>query len=309
MSGEPFSKDLAEAIWDILVGHAGAPESLRDDFLFHQTRQHMSEYRFQGRLGHGGKFWRNYGRIVQRNEAFLSATPAGERWYVTFYPEDEREGNPKALAEHATNKALHNLRLANMPWEVTDLEALDLGHPTPVVARFDTEQQARAWIQRQGAAAELTERVGPRFALEENHRETAREKVMQDYGDQPGLYEENPHTLDRDTAQVWVAHVHVHDPAAAPAMLRRAALYSVTTGEYGWGDSFVEWGEPPHDERDNHLAIYYSAQRGGAYNVGNLIATGAFMAAMRELQTDVENVGDVMFAISAAGDFAEQIES
>jgi len=48
----------ASAVYDILVSVAGAPEGLRMDFVHHHTRTPIcEEYRFQGMLGFGGKFY------------------------------------------------------------------------------------------------------------------------------------------------------------------------------------------------------------------------------------------------------------
>lgn len=47
-------------VFDILVNLGGAPESMREDFMFHQTGDSPpDEYRFQGKLGFGGKYWRH----------------------------------------------------------------------------------------------------------------------------------------------------------------------------------------------------------------------------------------------------------
>jgi hypothetical protein len=76
-----MTPEQAEAIWDILVEHAGASpsESPRQQFVFHQTRSNPgADYRFQGLLSFGGKFWVN-----------------DDRWYINCYREDER---PERLA-------------------------------------------------------------------------------------------------------------------------------------------------------------------------------------------------------------------
>jgi len=65
----------ANEIYDVLVKLARANESLRENFVWwFVTCDHYysKEYRFQGNLGFGGKFWVNAGR-----------------YYVTCYPEDE----------------------------------------------------------------------------------------------------------------------------------------------------------------------------------------------------------------------------
>ena len=93
--------DQANAVYDVLIQRAGASDGLfdgevttpRGDFVFHQTREHITEYPFQGSLGFGGKFW-NY---------------AG-RWYVTAYPEDISDRPDRQQAIDATNAALAALK-------------------------------------------------------------------------------------------------------------------------------------------------------------------------------------------------------
>jgi hypothetical protein len=65
----------ANKIYDILVKECGAWEEERNDFVLHQTReeeQMTREWRFCGKLGFGGKFWRN-----------------NDRLYVNYYNEDQ----------------------------------------------------------------------------------------------------------------------------------------------------------------------------------------------------------------------------
>lgn len=46
-------------IFDILVEECGAAESLRSNFVMeHESKDWPTEYRFCGKLGFGGKFWR-----------------------------------------------------------------------------------------------------------------------------------------------------------------------------------------------------------------------------------------------------------
>lgn len=88
--------------YDILVEHAGArPDpkagpsqyttggTPREDFIlaFTQREYPATEYRFQGALGFGGKFWRNEGR-----------------YYVTCFREDETVAIREAIKR--TNAAL-----------------------------------------------------------------------------------------------------------------------------------------------------------------------------------------------------------
>jgi hypothetical protein len=58
-----------------------------------QTDGYCAEYRFQGDLGFGGKFWRNDGR-----------------WYVSAYPEDVKARPERAGIIEATNAALAELQ-------------------------------------------------------------------------------------------------------------------------------------------------------------------------------------------------------
>lgn len=50
-----MDNDKANQVYDILVTHAGAPEGMRDNFVYHWGTS--DEYRFGGLLGFGGKFW------------------------------------------------------------------------------------------------------------------------------------------------------------------------------------------------------------------------------------------------------------
>lgn len=56
------SPELYHRVWDILVKHAGANEKDRGPFvrmcLEKDPLRRLTEYRFCGRLGFGGKFWR-----------------------------------------------------------------------------------------------------------------------------------------------------------------------------------------------------------------------------------------------------------
>ncbi len=66
--------EIFHCAWDILVLHAGAAdaEDSRTDFVIAFTeRRSVQEWRFGGKLGSGGKFWRYDGR-----------------YYITCYPED-----------------------------------------------------------------------------------------------------------------------------------------------------------------------------------------------------------------------------
>lgn len=93
-----LTAEQANAVWDVLAWHAGACDESYDDalsprqeFVFNQTSENITEYRFMGPLGFGGKFW-NY---------------AG-RWYVTAYPEDMTPQRQQAIDD--TNAALAALK-------------------------------------------------------------------------------------------------------------------------------------------------------------------------------------------------------
>jgi hypothetical protein len=60
MRGKRLSLITANMVYDILVTHAGAPESLRNNFVFVHTDDEDQnlcwEFRFQGLFGFGGKY-------------------------------------------------------------------------------------------------------------------------------------------------------------------------------------------------------------------------------------------------------------
>lgn len=96
----PLTPEQANAVYDVLVKHAGADDtetegvySARTDFVFAQTDKYQPEYRFMGLLGFGGKFWRNGWE---------------DRWYVYCYAEDLTPARQAAV--DATNAALDALR-------------------------------------------------------------------------------------------------------------------------------------------------------------------------------------------------------
>jgi len=98
MSDNNFlTADQANAVYDILVKHADENEDeySREQFVYAQTTGFISEYRFMGGLGFGGKFRRR---------------STGE-WAVDCYSENL---NPrtKALIK-ATNKALREYQEGN----------------------------------------------------------------------------------------------------------------------------------------------------------------------------------------------------
>jgi hypothetical protein len=86
-----MTEHTAQAVYQILVNTAGAREDWSEEFVHHMAFSGTTEYRFQGDLGFGGKFWRPYGC-----------------WYVSCYSEDM---NPERahIIEH-TNTLLAQLK-------------------------------------------------------------------------------------------------------------------------------------------------------------------------------------------------------
>lgn len=91
---DPLTHEQADAIYDVLVKTVGAPERQRGHFVHAQTNAYVSEWRFQGALGFGGKFWRNSGR--RRDESW------GELWYVNCYQEDETAATRRLISRANT---------------------------------------------------------------------------------------------------------------------------------------------------------------------------------------------------------------
>lgn len=89
---KPLALDQAKAVWKILVEHAAATDTEQERFMFLDTQTRgCTEYRFQGALGFGGKFWNS-----------------NNRWHVSCYKENE---TPQTLAIIArTNEELATLR-------------------------------------------------------------------------------------------------------------------------------------------------------------------------------------------------------
>jgi hypothetical protein len=78
-----LTNEQANAVYSILVEECGAPDGQRVDFVYHATTQDGEhgaglEWRFQGSLGFGGKYYHH----------------AGRQW-VDCYTEDE---TPERLA-------------------------------------------------------------------------------------------------------------------------------------------------------------------------------------------------------------------
>lgn len=71
---------MADQIYDLLVLHVGAPEGLRQQFVL--SWDAMTEFRFMGTLGFGGKFWKKR-----------------DGYYISCYPEDETPGRLVLIQE------------------------------------------------------------------------------------------------------------------------------------------------------------------------------------------------------------------
>jgi hypothetical protein len=67
-----MTEEKANEIYDELVSVCGAPKGYRADFIASYTRErYPTAWRFQGKLGFGGKFW-----------------VRGDQWFVNCYKED-----------------------------------------------------------------------------------------------------------------------------------------------------------------------------------------------------------------------------
>jgi hypothetical protein len=87
---EPIPEETARRIYKILERHGGAHHDGEVDFVRAAT-EGITEYRFIGTLGFGGKFWNNAGR-----------------WYVSCYSEDETPDRKARIT--AANLELARLR-------------------------------------------------------------------------------------------------------------------------------------------------------------------------------------------------------
>lgn len=109
-----LSEAAANAIYDVLVKHAGAREDRdsRQDFVFYMVRDHdfTIEYCFGGSLGHGGKFYRALNNPYRLHKDARDLT---EQWYVTCYSEDFDQERQAAI--NATDAALIEVNLQMGP--------------------------------------------------------------------------------------------------------------------------------------------------------------------------------------------------
>ena len=87
------NSDAANDVYDLLVSIGGAEEASRESFVLYsgEKEDSVSEWRFQGHFGFGGKFRTRWGNGKNKHD-----------WYVDLYPEDdtvERSGLVKILNE------------------------------------------------------------------------------------------------------------------------------------------------------------------------------------------------------------------
>ena len=92
MGTEKLTPEIAQKVYKILED-IGAPSNMREAFIHYQTKDEIMEWRFQGLLGFGGKFWNEYSYINNKYE-----------WRVSCYTEDENPKRLKLIEE--TNKKL-----------------------------------------------------------------------------------------------------------------------------------------------------------------------------------------------------------
>jgi len=86
-----LSADIANKVYDILV-EIGASETMRKAFVWTHTKdENQLEWRFQGKLGFGGKFWNEW--------SYLEEKP---KWRVSCYSEDETSKREKIIEETNT---------------------------------------------------------------------------------------------------------------------------------------------------------------------------------------------------------------
>ncbi len=74
---EPLTIETANKIYDILVNYGGAREEERDSFIDNHVlfdKDVCDEWRFQGKFGFGGKYWRKRNSITCYTEDLLPET-------------------------------------------------------------------------------------------------------------------------------------------------------------------------------------------------------------------------------------------
>lgn len=148
-------------------------------------------------------------------------------------------------------------------------------------------------------------------ALEADEVQPFEAKPMVEYAydastrDDPRWYENQPDEHDTSKASVWVMHMPLAENCLSAA-LERMALMPETTGEYTYGDSWIEWCEPATEDSGKRLGIYFRATPAQANGIGYHLANHCTIAAMHSLGGD--NATIPPYAVSTAGDFAEQLD-
>jgi hypothetical protein len=117
--------------------------------------------------------------------------------------------------------------------------------------------------------------------------------------DDPRWYENQPHQHDVSTATTWALHLHVKGESDRDLILDRMAALLEATGEYTYGDSWRQWGEPAEGDDDLHMVVYFTARPDDAARVGGHLATHATFAARSSTM--------LSFAVSTSGDYAEVV--
>lgn len=126
--------------------------------------------------------------------------------------------------------------------------------------------------------------------------------------DDPRWYENQEHQHSTETATVWALHLHPPYADKEPGenffrdrILERMSVLPEPTGEFTFGDSWTEWGEPAHDEDDLHMVVYFHATPDRAKGIGMHLANHAAFACYGHANTGVT------YAVSTSGDYAEQL--
>lgn len=71
-----MTEQHANAVYDALVRYVYADERQRSDFVISHTEGGCREFRFQGGLGWGGKYWSERNRVTCYSEDFTPSRQA-----------------------------------------------------------------------------------------------------------------------------------------------------------------------------------------------------------------------------------------
>lgn len=116
-----------------------------------------------------------------------------------------------------------------------------------------------------------------------------------------------PEQHDVKTATVWALHMNIRPEVLAGVLEEASNINDALTGEYTYGDSWLEWGEETEDDDNRHLVIYFNAAPGWAKITGGHIADRLAMAAA--VASGADGRPNVIPAhwVSTSGDYAEQL--